>query len=770
MKKIIINSEPSKQQLDSLLELYQTGEYAEAEKLSLSITQEFPEHQFAWRVLTVILQQAGKLSESLFAAQKSAQLNPKDAVSHYNLSSALKDLNKLNEAALSNNRAIALKPDFTEAHYNLGNILLELGKLEEAEASYGQAITCRPDYAEAHNNLGNILKLLGKLKEAEASYRRAITLKSNYADAHYNLGVILQKLNKLEAKSCYKKSTPPHKLEEAEACYRKAIALNSNLAHPYNNLGNLLKELGKLEEAEESYRQAIVLNSNFAEVYNNLGVLLYSKGELMQAIHNYKLAIKIKPEFTEFWYNIYFPLQVIKSQKSTIQEHLPLLDDQVSSKKYYVIKSILSYLLNRGNTSTDRSLKEVLNSLSSIENVFINNPKAYSNKLIKDTLPKKITALIYFGRSGTGLLHSLIDGHPEITTLPSIYFSDFFNHSTWEKIIAHGWSGMADNFASIYPILFDASNKFETFDFIGIKDGMANVGTDRNEVLSVDKKGFIKELNQLMDCYDHLDAFIFFKLIHLAYEITLKNFKEKSHIFYHIHDPDTHAKLNFLKLAPNTNWLMMVREPLQNCESSIKKSYDNNDYKSISIRIFQILFEVDQSIFQRDNSIGVRLEDLKEYPKKTIPAICGWLGIKEHDSLYQMTAQGKRWWGDPSGLDYKKDGMDPFGKSSINRKLGSVFSENDQFILRTLFYPFSVLFNYVEEDLDQFKNDLKSVRPMLDQMFDFERKIVEHEKMNSEIFMKSGDYLYLRSGMIERWNTLNKHHTYPNMLNPLMIH
>ena len=47
-----------------------------------------------------------------------------------------------------------------------------------------------------------------------------------------------------------------------------------------------------------------------------------------------------------------------------------------------------------------------------------------------------------------------------------------------------------------------------------------------------------------------------------------------------------------------------------------------------------MLFEVDHAIFGNKNSIGVRLEDLKEYPKETIMALCGWLGIKEEDSLY----------------------------------------------------------------------------------------------------------------------------------------
>ena len=59
---------------------------------------------------------------------------------------------------------------------------------------------------------------------------------------------------------------------------------------------------------------------------------------------------------------------------------------------------------------------------------------------------------------------------------------------------------------------------------------------------------------------------------------------------------------------------------------------------------------------------------------------------------------------------------------------------------------------------------------MLDQMFDFEKKIVVETHADTERFMKSGSYLYLRSGMIERWNTLNTFHTYPNMLTPLKIH
>ena len=113
--------------------------------------------------------------------------------------------------------------------------------------------------------------------------------------------------------------------------------------------------------------------------------------------------------------------------------------------------------------------------------------------------------------------------------------------------------------------------------------------------------------------------------------------------------------------------------------------------------------------------------------------------------------------------------MNPFGKTSINRKTGSIFSESDQYILQTLFYPFCVRFGYVKTNAEQFEIDLQMIRPMLDNMFDFEKAIAERTHVDQEQFMKSGSYLYLRSGLIERWNILKELGTYPNMIKPLNI-
>ena len=788
--KIHINvSKPSHEKLNTLLKFYQIGQYVDAEKLSLSITEEFPKHPFAWKVFGAILKKKGRISESLVAHQKTVQLDPQDNEAHINLGvillqqgrldeaessfkqaktlkpeyvevyihlgNLMNELDRLDEAEESYEQAIKIKPDLIEAHYNMGVILKKLGRLEDSKISFSQVLTLKPDYAEAQSNLGNILLELGRLDEAERSFRQAITLKPDLAESHNNLGVTLNEMGKLD---------------EAETCYKKAITLKPNYAEAHNNMGVFLKKLGRLEDSKISFRQALTLKPDYAEPHNSLGSILLEQGQIFDSINSFKKAIKLKPRDTSFWLNVYHPLQVIKSQNSL------QFDDLITDKSAQVSKSILNYRLSRGSQYEGKILKETINILSSSCNTFIKNPKVISTKLVKPILPKKITALLHFGRSGTGLLHSLIDGHPEVSTLPSIYLSQFFHHSNWEKIIIGGWEEIPDHFVKIYEVLFNASSTIPIYGGdsdiirnIGKNEGMTNVGAKRDEILSVDKKVFLKELRQLMNYHDQLDAFIFFKLVHSAYEIALRNPENKNHIFYHIHNPGPYAKLNFLSLAPDTNWLMMVREPIQSCESWIRVHFFNNDYNNIANRIFQMLFAIDQVSFQNKNLIGIKLEDLKEYPKKTIFALCDYLGIRENDSLYEMTAQGKKWWGDPSSPVYKNDGMNPFGKTSTKRKLGMVFSKNDQYILNTLFYPFSVRFGYVKENLEKFKNDLQIIRPMLDQMLDFEKKIVQNKKMNTEKFMKSGSYLLLRSGMIERWNTLNKFHTYPNMLTLLKI-
>ncbi|MBT6577015.1 MAG: hypothetical protein HON51_12495, partial [Gammaproteobacteria bacterium] len=104
------------------------------------------------------------------------------------------------------------------------------------------------------------------------------------------------------------------------------------------------------------------------------------------------------------------------------------------------------------------------------------------------------------------------------------------------------------------------------------------------------------------------------------------------------------------------------------------------------------------------------------------------------------------------------------------RKVGSVFSEQDQFILGTLFYPFSVRFGYVEENLTKFKEDLIAIKPLLDVPFGFQALLAENLGQDLATITRSGPALYLRAALHDRWAVLNEFNDYPHMLKPLIIH
>ena len=142
--------------MDEILTHYQAGHLEEAESLALSMTKEFPQHPFGWKVHGVLMKLSRRTSESLTSMR----------------------------------RAVALAPEDAEAHYNLGLLAFELGKFGEAEASFTQTIAIEPEHAEAHNSRGVALKEMGKPVEAEASYRDSISCEPTYAEAQNNLGVV----------------------------------------------------------------------------------------------------------------------------------------------------------------------------------------------------------------------------------------------------------------------------------------------------------------------------------------------------------------------------------------------------------------------------------------------------------------------------------------------------------------------------------------------------------------------------------------------------
>ena len=257
---------PPQELLIKLLELYQNRSYEDAEKAIIQTIQQFPYHQFAWKLLAAVYKDTGKLTEALNVNKKAAELGPNDV----------------------------------EAHSNLGIILYELGNLEESIAPFKKAITIQSNYIHAHFMMGKALSELGRLEEGEVSLKKTIALQPDFSDAHCILGMTLHDLGRLD---------------EAEQGYRQAIALKPDYVVAHCGLGITLKDLGRLDEAEAICRQALILEPDIANVYYTLGIILYGKGDIDSAITSIERANHIDPESGSYSF-LLSVLQARKPQKT----------------------------------------------------------------------------------------------------------------------------------------------------------------------------------------------------------------------------------------------------------------------------------------------------------------------------------------------------------------------------------------------------------------------------------------------------------------------
>ena len=181
-----------------------------------------------------------------------------------------------------------------------------------------------------------------------------------------------------------------------------------------------------------------------------------------------------------------------------------------------------------------------------------------------------------------------------------------------------------------------------------------------------------------------------------------------------------------------------------------------------------MLVNLHNPAFSEQVSIGLRLDDLKTEPRETLGCLCEYLGIDQSPSLYQSTMQGLKWWGDPISSLYGKTQTEfDAANDPTAMEVGSVFSEHDQFILSTLFYPLSARFGYVDKDEVQFRNNLKQIRPYLERPLDFESKLSKDFPSDYPELLQTEAFKALHAVLLGVWYVLDSHGTYPHMMKVL---
>jgi tetratricopeptide (TPR) repeat protein len=695
-----------------------------------------------------------KLVEALGVAKKTFNYFPEDVEGWGVLGACLRVNNKTQDSVKYLDKAISSNPRYAEAYINRGLIFITKDKRIEALSDLEIAFDLKP-------HIKQIWPILISLKTEFEDFNGAIKLLEtvlkfdpNNEKNHLTIGFLYQRMGHLQS---------------AIESYRRALKINPHNAEVYNNMGLAFRDKDDLESAFNCLKKAIEINPNFAEALNNLGVILKAQGELNLALDTYNEAINIKPDFSDALFNMGSIMQEIGELDSAIvvyQKALKFKPDYDDA--YYNLGVALQ---------TKGKLKEAIESFH----------KGYKKSKVRpfEASGRKVFALLPLGRSGSLFFHSLFDGHPEVSTLPGVYFKGWFGKKAWsifEPDYNHvDWkSNLVNKIIEHYMPLFDASNKqnviglpFEKTEWLAKDSGFTEMGEGRNEALTLDPIKYKNMFLDLLKAYQKIDQVSCFDLIHEAFDLSFRrstNQQKTTKVinFYHIHNPLPDEMIGFSKAYPNNQILYIVRNPVQSLESWMltqrKGLISLQNWQKMTVFFHKMISDL-LSPFNQTNSVGVRLEDIKSEPKKFIPKIAKLMDISDHESIYKSEFCNLKYWGPTS---VKTGAISGFDTAAINQPIGRLFGARDIEILETLFWPFSHRFGYTELNEKEFKHQLNIVRPWLDEPMQFEQNLYR-ELDNDEVPLEELiPYRSLHNHMINAWDILLKDGTYKGMMKPLV--
>ena len=413
----------------------------------------------------------------------------------------------------------------------------------------------------------------------------------------------------------------------------------------------------------------------------------------------------------------------------------------------------------------------------------------FDNNLNVNQIP--VTGLFPMGRSGSLFLHSLLDGHPEILTIPGVYLKSWFASDTWKKFqpdySEEKWrETLVKKIISVYEPVFDARVKKNVpgtpmeGEWIAKSQGFTNMGPNGDQVFFVSKEVFSQKMLDLLNPLKKVNHKKVFELIHFAFsECFQKKYSKNTHspkqIFYHIHNPTTDELEKYTATYPNARQLLIVRDPIVALESHMNISYPEQgvetDKLATLVKHWGQLTNIKKMFFSifyipyvnPDQWRGVRLEDLKSKSHETLEKLARWMGITFDESLLQSTFCDYEYWG-PSRIGSPIKGFD---KTPLRQQKGALFGPRDIEILETLLLPFSQLYGYSEVPLDNLKANLERIQPFLDEPFEYEERLFLKKLPKSlqltDIVAYHGSHNLLKF----IWNKLYYDGKYPNIIPPL---
>ncbi|MEO8660188.1 MAG: sulfatase-like hydrolase/transferase, partial [Bryobacteraceae bacterium] len=186
------------------------------------------------------------------------------------------------DAAATIRQALQLNPSNALAHFNLAVSLFRLQQLNEAAKEAQAALALAPWYSRAEELMANIRFAQKDYAGAQSSFERLLAADPQSFVAHFNLGVL---------------AASGKQWEKAENHLNSCLKINPNAAEAYNALGSVYLQQGYVDKARSALERAIRLKPDFAWAHYNLGLAFEREQRVQEALRNYRQALTADPRF-----------------------------------------------------------------------------------------------------------------------------------------------------------------------------------------------------------------------------------------------------------------------------------------------------------------------------------------------------------------------------------------------------------------------------------------------------------------------------------------
>ena len=113
--EVSANQAPTREQIDVLISLYNSGRFQELVAQAEALVAEYPSSFVIWNILGAGQKASGRLVEAENGFRKATELNPAYAEAYNNMGVTLQEQGKLDEAIAAYHRALEIKPAYANA-------------------------------------------------------------------------------------------------------------------------------------------------------------------------------------------------------------------------------------------------------------------------------------------------------------------------------------------------------------------------------------------------------------------------------------------------------------------------------------------------------------------------------------------------------------------------------------------------------------------------------------------------------------------------------